>query len=152
MYPSCMHMVIAFLLAQLIISCRPSITTTSVNASIADIAAIAITIQDNYYGNSNSNLDDPPAWTVAPNANIIATVQNMGELTHNWVVVKLGATVPIPFDEGQSSDIIFYGAGMVYGQNQTTLTFTAPGELGEYLVICTVPGHYPSMQGRLIVE
>ncbi len=32
------------------------------------------------------------------------------------------------------------------------MTFTAPEEPGEYLYICTYPGHYPSMKGTLVVE
>ena len=32
------------------------------------------------------------------------------------------------------------------------VTFTAPEEPGEYLYICTYPGHYPTRKGTLIVE
>ncbi len=32
------------------------------------------------------------------------------------------------------------------------MTFTAPDEPGEYLYICTFPGHYPTMKGTLVVE
>lgn len=135
----------------LISGCRPSVSTMTANAS-GDIASIEITINDNYYGATNSNLSNPPVWTVPQGADVLATVDNQGTLNHNWAVLKKGASIPVPFTAGQSSDLIEYGAGMVYGKNQTMITFTAPEAIGEYLVICTVPGHYPSMQGRLVVE
>lgn len=123
----------------------------TVNAS-GDITSIDIIINDNYYGAQNSNLSNPPIWTVPAKADVLAVVDNQGTQNHNWAVLKKDASISVPFTEGQSSHLIEYGAGMIYGQNQTTITFTAPEEIGEYLVICTVPGHYPSMQGRLVVE
>ena len=32
------------------------------------------------------------------------------------------------------------------------VVFTAPSETGEYLYICTYPGHFPKMKGKLVVE
>lgn len=34
----------------------------------------------------------------------------------------------------------------------TTVTFTAPTQPGEYTYICTFPGHYNLMQGKMIVN
>lgn len=152
MHSSQLYLAVTFLFTQCVIGCRPSISLTATNAASSDVASIAITIQDNYYGDSNSNLSSPPLWTVPSGAAVVATVQNLGLLNHNWAIIRKDAAVPIPFDDGQSSKLILYGAGMIYGKNVTTFTFNAPEELGEYLVICTVPGHYPRMQGRLVVQ
>lgn len=35
---------------------------------------------------------------------------------------------------------------------QTQTTFTAPSEPGEYVYICTFPGHYITMQGVMVVR
>ena len=141
-----------FIATQLLAGCWPTFTTFTATASLGNINSIKITIRDNYYGDIDANLTAPPTWVVPSGADIVAAVINEGDLTHNWAIVKKSVSIPVPFDEGQSSDLIEYGAGMVYGKNRTTLTFTAPKEIGEYVVICTVPGHYPSMQGRLVVE
>lgn len=142
---------LVLLVGSLLSGCRSSVARITASAS-SDITSIEITINDNFYGPQNSNLSDPPTWTVPRGADILAVVNNEGTLTHNWAVLQKDATISVPFTEGQSSQMIKYGAGMIYGQNRTTMTFSAPEEIGEYLVICTVPGHYPSMQGRLVVE
>jgi azurin len=35
---------------------------------------------------------------------------------------------------------------------KTSITFTAPSTPGEYIYICTFPGHYAMMQGTMIVK
>ena len=35
---------------------------------------------------------------------------------------------------------------------QTEVTFTAPSTPGEYVFICTYPGHYMMMKGKMIVQ
>lgn len=121
------------------------------NASLlADVSMLNVDMYDSYYGNSDTNLTEPPVWTVQSGADVVVNLVNHGLLNHNWAVVKKGITVPTPYEEGQSGDIILHGIGMVYNNSQTTITFTAP-ESGEYQVICTVSGHYPFMQGKLQV-
>lgn len=135
----------------LISSCHS--TTTGTNGAVtanADVAVLTVDMQDNYYGVSDDNVANPPVWSVSADADVVATLTNHGRRNHNWAIVKPGASIPIPYKEGQGGDIILHGIGMVYGNSQTTITFTAP-EPGEYMVICTVDGHYPEMQGRLLV-
>ena len=124
---------------------------TAAERLAATITTLNVDMNDNYYGETDTNLVSPPVWTVTRGADVLVNMTNMGQLNHNWAIVKLGETIPIPFRGGQSSGQLVYGAGMVYGNNVTTLTFTAP-ESGEYQIICTVEGHYPSMQGRLVIE
>ncbi|MCX6050430.1 MAG: sulfocyanin-like copper-binding protein [Chloroflexi bacterium] len=134
-------------------------TTTTVTSSRAtalpaptfNAALLNVLIHDSYYGDADTNLTNPPVWTVPANSDVIVTIENKGTLKHNWAIVKKGASVPAPYEEGQAGNILLYGVGMVYHNSQTTATFTAP-EPGEYMVICTVSGHYPKMQGRLIVK
>ncbi|MGQ9927959.1 MAG: plastocyanin/azurin family copper-binding protein [Chloroflexaceae bacterium] len=82
---------------------------------------------------------------------------------HNWVLVKGGEAVAtqiandglvaglekeyLPEDQ---SNIIAH-TGVVEPQASASITFTAPAA-GTYLYICTVPGHYPLMQGTLTVQ
>lgn len=121
-------------------------------ALLSNVAMLNVDMYDSYYGAEDTNLTEPPVWTVQTGADVVVNIVNHGELNHNWAVVKKGITVPVPYEEGQAGDLILHGVGMVYNNSQTTITFVAP-ESGEYQVICTVSGHYPFMQGKLrIVE
>jgi len=126
-------------------------TPTSLPLPIFHVAMLDVIMRDYYYGDTDTNLASPPVWTVAANADVILNLENKGTFKHNWAIVKKGATIPVPYKEGQAGDILLYGVGMVYTNSKTTVTFTAP-EPGEYVVICTVSGHYPTMQGRLVVK
>lgn len=110
-----------------------------------------VLINDNYYGETDNNILEPPVWRIPQNSDLIVNMENRGDENHNWAIVQQGKSVPVPFDEGQASELLLYGAGMVYGQNRTTITLNAP-DVGSYQVICTVEGHYPYMQGVLVVE
>lgn len=140
-----------FLCLSFISSCNS--TTPDANRAAttnANVALLTVEMYDNYYGASDDNLTNPPVWSVPAGADVVATLSNHGRRNHNWAIVKPGAAIPIPYKEGQGGDIILHGIGMVYGNSQTTITFTAP-DPGEYMVICTVDGHYPEMQGRLLI-
>jgi plastocyanin len=139
----------------LVCSCMNSDTSTTPNpnqpaAINTNVALVTIDMYDNYYGEADNNLTNPPVWSVAVGADVVATLINHGRRNHNWAIIKQGATIPIPYEEGQGGDILLHGIGMVYSNSQTTVTFSVP-EPGEYMVICTVSGHYPEMQGRLVV-
>lgn len=83
---------------------------------------------------------------------------------HNVVILKAGedmaafatqamtavATDYIPDDEATKAKIIAATA-MIGGGEETEVTFTAPGA-GEYPFLCTFPGHFGIMNGKLIVE
>jgi hypothetical protein len=141
-------------------SAQPSISTqpistqskaTPIPVPTFNAAMIDVLIHDSYYGDTDTNLTKPPVWTVPANSDVILNLDNKGKLKHNWAIVKKGAPIPSPYQEGQGGDILLFGVGMVYHNSKTTVTFSAP-EPGEYVVICTVSGHYPMMQGRLVVK
>lgn len=82
---------------------------------------------------------------------------------HNWVLVKGGeseasaianggltaglAADYLPADKAN----ILANTKVLNGGETGSVSFTAPGA-GTYLYICTVPGHYPLMQGTLTVN
>jgi uncharacterized cupredoxin-like copper-binding protein len=88
---------------------------------------------------------------VTNGATVTVNLDNQGALQHNWAIVKIGEEVPVPFDVQQHSAKLLYSTGVVEGGTTATVTFIAP-DPGEYLVICTVAGHYPVMQGKLVVK
>ena len=116
-----------------------------------DPVAFTVAMNDLYFGDTNDNMNNPPVWTVTSDAEVTVTVENRsGGLQHNWAISKLDAVIPQPFVSGEGLDIVLLDSGVVDAGQSSTITFTAPA-VGEYLVICTVPGHYPVMQGKLVV-
>jgi uncharacterized cupredoxin-like copper-binding protein len=88
---------------------------------------------------------------VTSGATVTVNLDNQGALQHNWAIVKRGEQVPLPFDASQHGDKLLYSTEVLEGGSTASTTFVAP-EPGEYLVICTVAGHYPSMQAKLVVK
>lgn len=82
---------------------------------------------------------------------------------HNWILVKGGeaeaaaianaglsagpAANYLPADKSN----IIAESPLANGNETVEVTFTAPAA-GTYLFICTVPGHYPLMQGKLVIN
>lgn len=118
----------------------------------ATTATLDVVENDIYFGDTNDNEQNPPTWTVPAGSDVTVNIDNRGALEHNWAVVELGAEVPNPFVEADHSGIILLDSGLEPPGESATFNFTAPTDPGEYTVICTVAGHYPLMQGRLIVE
>lgn len=97
---------------------------------------------------------------------VVLTLKHVGKLPkaamgHNWVLLKQGVDIQtfgaaaskaagneyIP--EG-TEDVIVH-TKLIGGGQETTIEFTAP-EAGTYDYICSFPGHYALMKGKLIVE
>jgi azurin len=82
---------------------------------------------------------------------------------HNWVLVEGGESAAAEIAaEGISAGLaadylptddpnVLAHTTVLEGGESETITFTAPAA-GSYLYICTVPGHYPLMQGTLTVN
>ena len=88
---------------------------------------------------------------------------NSAAQQHNWVLVNGGESVAgeianagltaglsaqyLPADKAN----VLANTAVLNGGESGSVSFTAPGA-GTYLYICTVPGHYPLMQGTLTVN
>jgi len=81
-------------------------------------------------------------------------------MPHNWVLVRPGTEAAVAaagLKEGETNEYIAAGpdvlahTALAKGEKKTVeVTFTAPAP-GTYPYICTVPGHYILMHGKLIV-
>lgn len=112
-----------------------------------------VQMHDIYFGDSNDNVDNPPTWTATAGDSIRVSMVNNGALDHNWAIVDLNETIPdVISDPGAIEDQLLTDGGVVAPGDTGTWRFTAPDAAGEYLVICTIAGHYPAMQGRFVVE
>ncbi|MFZ1395928.1 MAG: plastocyanin/azurin family copper-binding protein [Candidatus Promineifilaceae bacterium] len=117
-----------------------------------EATTIQVTQNDNYYGSTPDNADNPPVWNVNAGGQVAVQLTNNGTTQHNWAVIKMDAEMPATFDSAANADLILHETGLVDAGSDFRETFVAPTEPGDYLVICTVAGHYPSMQGRLSVQ
>lgn len=139
----------------LITACGRFFGNDSAGAAVASgssrpVVTFDVLMNDSYYGYSDSNIVSPPVWTVPRDVDIVMNFDNKGKLKHNWAIVKAGTAIPVPFEYEQHPEILLYDAGMLYSNSKSTITIMAP-EMGTYQVICTVSGHYPFMQGKLVV-
>ena len=118
----------------------------------------------NVTGNSMADMAFEPA-SAAVKAGDKVTLTLINENTaegmlHNWVLVKLGsgqevATAGIAAGPDKeyipdNENVIAYSP-LANVKETVTVEFTAP-EAGSYNYICTYPGHFPKMIGKLIVE
>jgi len=133
--------------------------TLAPSASAAD-QTVALTGDDLMQYNTK-------AFTVKAGSKVTITFKHVGKLPkeamgHNVVVLKKGvdvdkfaqaamvaaATGYIP--DANKGDIIAH-TDMVGGGKETSITFTAPAA-GDYVYLCTFPGHYVLMRGVMTVE
>jgi azurin len=116
-------------------------------------------------GSAGENLAFEPA-TLTASAGQQVTVNfknNSAVQQHNWVLVNGGEDVAKPIADGgltAGADADYLPADqanviahteVLDGNESGSVSFTAPAA-GTYLFICTVPGHYPLMQGTLTVN
>ncbi len=90
----------------------------------------------------------------------VKSTANMPTMPHNWVLVKPGTEAAVALDglnkapdagyvvEGATDVLAFTPLAQPGGTSE--ITFTAPAA-GKYPYICTVPGHYITMKGVLMV-
>ena len=86
------------------------------------------------------------------------------EMSHNWVLLKMGTNASQFTNQGMThkdneyidpklADQIIAHTKLLGNGEKDTITFKAPETKGEYDYVCTFPGHYLlGMKGKFIVE
>lgn len=143
------------------------ITTLLVSLSTA-VTAMAADVTIEMTGNDQMQYDKK-AITVTEGDNLTIKLKHVGKLPkaamgHNVVILKPGTAMPafamkcapaaandyIPQD-AESKALIVAHTKMIGGGEETSVTFTAPAA-GEYPYLCTFPGHFGVMNGKLTVK
>jgi uncharacterized cupredoxin-like copper-binding protein len=92
----------------------------------------------------------PRDYTVPVGAEITLDLSNNGAIEHNFVIMELGTEVTTPFNVDDEANV-YWRITMPPGQ-ETTTSFAAPSEPGEYQLICSTAGHVEAgMVGTLTV-
>lgn len=93
----------------------------------------------------------PHAWTIGVNQKISLSFVNEGVQEHEWVVLKDGTEVTLPFNE-DDEEKVFWEIETGPGETQVE-TFTAPSKPGTYTIVCGKPRHIErGMKALLIVK
>ncbi len=107
-------------------------------------------------------------FEVPPGVELRLVLNNVGVLNkqamgHNWVLVSEDTPVDIFVSDAVAtpkteylpeewSESILAATALTGGGEIAEVTFTTPGEPGEYVYLCTFPGHYyAGMKGVLVV-
>ena len=92
----------------------------------------------------------PDLWTVPAGQTITLDLVNAGAVVHEFVIMKSGTDVGDDFGPEDEANI-FWLVEVQPGEKVST-SFVAPGEPGQYQVICGTKGHYSAgMTGTLTV-
>jgi uncharacterized cupredoxin-like copper-binding protein len=93
----------------------------------------------------------PNTFSVPAGQQITANASNNGAVVHNFVIMKSGTDIGSDFGPEDEPNILWKME--IQPGGQASDSFTAPAAAGEYVVICTTPGHYMAgMQAKLIVK
>jgi len=107
-----------------------------------------------------------PEVRATPGEKLALTFENPDVVPHNWVLTKPGSLTAVGrlADEliadpeavarhyvPTTDDVIVYADITPPGGRQT-ISFVVPEQPGHYPFLCTFPGHWKLMNGRLIVE
>ncbi len=132
---------------------------TAAPASTGEVVEITLT------GNDQMQYDQV-YLKVKAGSTVKLTLKHVGSMAktvmgHNFVLLKKGTNMATFAQEAvaakdndyipEGSDAVIASTKMLGGGEETTIEFAAP-EKGTYDYLCSFPGHYGVMKGKLVVE
>lgn len=92
----------------------------------------------------------PDSFIIPAGQEITVNATNNGAVVHDFAIMKYGTKVTKDFTDEDKKNV--YWMIEVQPGGQTSTTFSAPSEPGEYQIVCGTPGHFISgMIGKLTV-
>ena len=93
----------------------------------------------------------PNTWSIKSGETASLRLSNHGKQAHEWVLLKLGAKVTLPFDEDDEAKVLWeIETGSAIEKKGI---FIAPLKAGTYDIVCGKPRHIErGMKGTLIVK
>jgi uncharacterized cupredoxin-like copper-binding protein len=119
-----------------------SIVLASCGGTPAPTTEIDLTVTDFQFS--------PNSFRVPAGKEITLNTSNSGAALHNLIIMSLGKKAGAEFGEEDLPNI-YWKLEMPPGDNSST-TFTAPKEPGDYEIVCSIPGHIQAgMHGNMRV-
>jgi uncharacterized cupredoxin-like copper-binding protein len=106
---------------------------------------------------------NPEQFQVKAGSTVKVVFTNNDDMLHNFVVVLPGTAIPVGELamklglQGQqknyipATDNLLYHTNLLEPNTGETIYFVAPDKPGDYTYVCTVPGHFYTMQGVMKV-
>ena len=93
----------------------------------------------------------PKTFAIPAGKEITLNIKNDGKVPHEFVIIKHGEKVTLPFDDDDEAKVYWEQEAKV-GES-LSVKFTAPAEPGTYDVVCGQPAHMEAgMVGTLTVS
>jgi plastocyanin len=93
----------------------------------------------------------PKTWSVPAGKEITLNIKNDGKVPHEFVIIKKGEKVTLPFDDDDEAKVYWEQEAKV-GET-LSVKFTAPSEPGTYDIVCGQPAHMEAgMTGTLTIQ
>jgi azurin len=147
---------ILIVLASLLVAVAPA------RAQSSDVTTVEIQVGDNMRFT-------PSVINARPGEKLRIVLKGMGKIpktgmAHNFVLLKRGVSPQAFADKSSAArdtefivpalqDQMIIASHLVGPGEESEVTFTAPDRAGEYVFLCTFPGHFKlGMKGQLIVK
>ncbi|MCX7859002.1 MAG: cupredoxin domain-containing protein [Chloroflexus sp.] len=92
----------------------------------------------------------PKEMIIPSGKEITLNITNKGAVEHEFVIMKYGTSIGDSFGS-EDEENIYWEIEVKPGET-TTVTFTAPEQIGKYQLICGILGHYNAgMEGTVQV-
>ncbi len=88
---------------------------------------------------------------VAMGHNLVVLKKNVDALSFGQKVLASGGSASNPLPNSLLGDVLAYTKLLGPGESER-ITFVSPSEAGEYAYVCTFPGHFAMMRGKMIVK
>ena len=88
---------------------------------------------------------------IAMGHNLVILKKDIGAITFGQKVLASGGSATNPLPKSLLGDVIASTRLLGPGESEVVI-FKAPNETGEYEYVCTFPGHFAMMRGKMIVR